>query len=113
MAVRLRLVHPVPTRIAPGTSPPCTGEVPLARRTPRAQPDERSPSHTRLAVSPLLPHQANAISSPPAALRLRRSVIRGLNRAAEPCGAPPGREHALFGLAFQALGPAQRVPARA
>ena len=32
--------------------------------------------------------------------RLRRSVIRGLDRAAELCGALPGREHALFGLAF-------------
>jgi hypothetical protein len=25
---------------APGTSPPCTGEVPLVRRTPRTQPDK-------------------------------------------------------------------------
>jgi len=64
--VRLRLVHPVPTPIAPGTSPPWTGKVLLVRRTPRAQPDQRSPSGTRLAVSPLLPHQAKAISSPPA-----------------------------------------------
>ena len=66
MAVRLRLVHPVPTRIAPGTSPPCSGVLPFVRRTPRAQPDKRSPSCTRFAVSPLLPHRANAISSPPA-----------------------------------------------
>ncbi len=41
-------------------------------------------------------------SSSPCGLtqRLRRSVIRGLDRAAELCGALPGREHALFGLVF-------------
>src|SRR5208282_1293233 len=39
---------------------------PLVRRTPRAQTDKRSPSRTTLALSPLLPHRANAISSPPA-----------------------------------------------
>src|SRR6266404_4487590 len=71
----------MPTRIAPGTSPPCTGELPFVRRTSRAQRDKRSPSGIRLAVSPLLPHQANAISSPPARLtqRLRHPVIRGLD----------------------------------
>ena len=67
MAVRLRLVHPVPTRIGPGNV------TAAYRRGPRLY-DERpglsrtsdSPSRTRLAVSPPLPHRANAISSPPA-----------------------------------------------
>ena len=67
---------PVPTRIGPERLPPGPCEVPLVRRTPRAQPDKRSPPGTRLAVSPLLPHRANAISSPPARpyQRLRRSA---------------------------------------
>jgi len=33
--------------------------------------------------------------------RRKHSVIRGLDRAAELCGALPGREHALFGLALR------------
>jgi hypothetical protein len=59
---------PVPTRIGPERLPPGPCEVPLVRRTPRAQPDKRSPPGTRLAVSPLLPHRANAIPSPPRGL---------------------------------------------
>jgi hypothetical protein len=93
VAVRLRPVHPVPTRIAPGT-PPCTGELPFVRRTRRAQPDKRSPSSTRFAVSPLLPHQANAISSPPACLTQRLRHSAGDQRSSPsrtvPSGCSPG-----------------------
>ena len=51
-----------------GTSPPCTGEVPVWYLTnaPGSAGTSDRRRGTRLAVSPLPPHQANAISSPPA-----------------------------------------------
>src|SRR6185312_11233662 len=74
---------PVPTRIGPERLPPGPCEVPLVRRTPRAQPDKRSPPGTRLALSPLRPHRANAISSSPRPYqRLRRCGTVAFMRAA-------------------------------
>ena len=88
MAVRFASFTPCRRGSPPERHRPCAGEVPLVRRTPRAQPDKRSPSGTRLAVSPLLPHRANAISSPPARpyQRLRRSAPA---RSASPGRQPP------------------------